>query len=251
MPEDTKVESAPPSPPPDQKAPEQKPPDLILGKFKSVEDLAASYKSLEAKLGERKPEPLKISEPQVDDDAGIAKTVESVGLGLPELAAEFSKSGKLTDDQYAKFKAKGFGRAYVDDMAKGLVAQEALRASHQAEAVRSASEAAGGTDKLDALLKEAKTFLNSAEIPDFERRINDPRLASGAVRDLAARHREAVGAGKAKPLVEGAPSSGSSMPKTAKEAMSLAERVFKGDPEAIKIMAEARRTGKTHEWSKN
>ena len=76
---------------------------LILGKFKSVEDLAASYKELEGKLGqvteEDQPqtEETETTEPEFNAEEfygdGLASVLEEVGIDPQEISNRFQESG--------------------------------------------------------------------------------------------------------------------------------------------------------------
>ena len=88
---------------------------LILGKFKSVEDLAASYKELEGKLGaateEDQAETSEQEETETtesDFDAeeyygdGLASVLEEVGIDPQEISNRFAETGEINDDDYTK-----------------------------------------------------------------------------------------------------------------------------------------------------
>ena len=86
---------------------------LILGKFKSVEDLAASYKELEGKLGQStKEDQSETTEETETSDAefnaeefygdGLASVLEEVGIDPQEISNRFQESGEINEDDYAK-----------------------------------------------------------------------------------------------------------------------------------------------------
>jgi hypothetical protein len=93
---------------------------LILGKFKSVEDLAASYKELEGKLGTVTEE----DQPQTEEEQtetnetefnfvefygdGLASVLEEVGIDPQEISNRFTESGEINEDDYSKLKEAGF-----------------------------------------------------------------------------------------------------------------------------------------------
>ena len=77
---------------------------LILGKFKSVEDLAASYKELEGKLGQvteedqpQTEEETETTEPEFNAEEfygdGLASVLEEVGIDPQEISNRFQESG--------------------------------------------------------------------------------------------------------------------------------------------------------------
>ena len=100
---------------------------LILGKFKSVEDLAASYKELEGKLGtvteEDQPQATEDeSEQQSDSEIdyeelygdGVYSVLQEVGIDPEDISNRFMEEGALNDDDYAKLQEGGFSRTLVD-----------------------------------------------------------------------------------------------------------------------------------------
>ena len=86
---------------------------LILGKFKSVEDLAASYKELEGKLGQVTEE----DQPQTEEETettetefnaeefygdGLASVLEEVGIDPQEISNRFQETGEINEDDYRR-----------------------------------------------------------------------------------------------------------------------------------------------------
>jgi len=98
---------------------------LILGKFKSVEDLAASYKELEGKLGDFNQEESteEGSETEEQSDSGINyeelygdgvySVLEEVGIDPEDISNRYMEEGGLRDDDYAKLLEGGFSRTLV------------------------------------------------------------------------------------------------------------------------------------------
>ena len=85
---------------------------LILGKFKSVEDLAASYKELEGKLGstdtsEEEGQGEEVTEEnesetdyhQIYGD-GLAEVLDEVGINPEDITNRFIENGNISDDDY-------------------------------------------------------------------------------------------------------------------------------------------------------
>ena len=104
---------------------------LILGKFKSVEDLAASYKELEGKLGQVTEE----DQPQTEEETksnetefnaeefygdGLASVLEEVGIDPQEISNRFADTGEINDDDYAKLGEAGFSKQVIDTYLDGL-----------------------------------------------------------------------------------------------------------------------------------
>ena len=104
---------------------------LILGKFKSVEDLAASYKELEGKLGQvTEEDQSETTEETETSDAefnaeefygdGLASVLEEVGIDPQEISQRFQDNDEISDDDYAKLGEAGFSKQVIDTYLDGL-----------------------------------------------------------------------------------------------------------------------------------
>ena len=105
---------------------------LILGKFKSVEDLAASYKELEGKLGTQPQEETATEEPATEEteatdfDAneyygeGLAEVLTEAQIDPQEISNRFQESGEISEDDYTKLEGAGFSRQVIDTYLDGL-----------------------------------------------------------------------------------------------------------------------------------
>jgi len=104
---------------------------LILGKFKSVEDLAASYKELEGKLGQvteedqpQTEEETETTEPEFNAEEfygdGLASVLEEVGIDPQEISQRFQDNDEISDDDYAKLGEAGFSKQVIDTYLDGL-----------------------------------------------------------------------------------------------------------------------------------
>lgn len=184
-------------------------PEKLRGK--KVADLLGSYVNLEKKLGELtapkpkteeengKPTPVVAAEPEPADEAAI---LQSVGLTAEEIGEAWKKDGKLTEDQYSKFKAKGYSKAAVD--AHMRLAARAARADELEDAQAAAAAIAefGGQEQVKTLREWA-----AGNIPEPRLKALGEQYTSGAIsyvdylKLLGADHAKAVGAGRAKPLI--------------------------------------------------
>lgn len=207
--------ATPPPPPPPPAAPPATPPageKLYAGKYKTVEELEAGYKGLETKLGKPaekpadEPKPNAPIAPAPNVDQGIEEFVTSKGLKVEELAAEWQKSGKLTDEQY---KALGLPKKMIDqhfDLGSRAAKAAELEAAQQTKA---AEAVVGG----DAQLKTLRDWASNqmAADPAFNSRMTQlgKQLTDGHlsypdyIRLVHAEHAQAVGSGKAQPLISG------------------------------------------------
>ena len=153
---------------------------LILGKFKSVEDLAASYKELEGKLGaateEDQAETSEQEETETtesDFDAeeyygdGLASVLEEVGIDPQEISNRFTETGEINDDDYAKLGEAGFSRqvidTYLDGLRNGGVTGEDI-ASAQIQGIK---DSVGGDDNYSKMVAWAVDNLPANEVNEF------------------------------------------------------------------------------------
>ena len=105
---------------------------LILGKFKTVEDLAASYKELEGKLGstdtseeeEQGEEVTEENESETDYHQiygdGLAEVLDEVGIDPEDITNRFIENGNISDDDYTKLAEGGFSRQVIDTYLDGV-----------------------------------------------------------------------------------------------------------------------------------
>ena len=104
---------------------------LILGKFKSVEDLAASYKELEGKLGQVSEEDQATEETEEQTEEGefdaeeyygdgLASVLEEVVIDAQDITQRFTDTGEISEDDYSKLGEAGFSKQVVDTYLDGL-----------------------------------------------------------------------------------------------------------------------------------
>lgn len=178
------------------------------------------------------------SETQTAVDQDLDGFVKGLGLETKALGETWLKDGKLTEEQYAKFQAKGLSKQVVDTHMRG---QMAIAQQTQTVIVNAKAEGmkiAGGEAQLQTLLTWAgnKENIPEAELARLNAQIEaDPSNYPLVVELLSARHARAVGAGKAKPLMTGSGNSGgSSGAATSKqEFIKLVRAASKGDEAAL------------------
>ena len=153
---------------------------LILGKFKSVEDLAASYKELEGKLGaateEDQAETSEQEETETtesDFDAeeyygdGLASVLEEVGIDPQEISNRFTETGEINEDDYTKLGEAGFSKqvidTYLDGLRNGGVTGEDI-ASAQIQGIK---DSVGGDDNYSKMVAWAVDNLPANEVNEF------------------------------------------------------------------------------------
>jgi hypothetical protein len=158
---------------------------LILGKFKTVDDLANSYKELEKKLGQRTPpatetppaDPLKI------DNAPPAEPTKPEPISFDKYAEHYSSNGNLADEHFAELEAKGIPRNVVDTYLNGLKAQSQLTAQTVYSMV-------GGQEQYAAMTAWAKANLSAEEVNAYNNAVSngDDGQRKMAIAGLQARY---------------------------------------------------------------
>lgn len=190
------------------------------GMFSSVTALERGYKDMEAMLGRQQPapasspaesqateNPLAIPEGQQQPaDETVEAVLARAGMKAEDLATTYQQDGKLTEQQYQSLKAAGYPKPVVDAYVQGQVAQGQLRENQQGQIRNQATEMVGGEQQLNTLLQWASSMPDVRKA-DINRRLGDPSLYAGALTELQAEHSRAVGAGNARPLIEGTHSS--------------------------------------------
>mgnify|MGYP001292800876 CR=1 FL=1 len=189
---------------------------LILGKFKTVEDLAASYKELEGKLGnntseeEGQEETVEENESQTDYHDiygdGLAEVLDEVGIDPEDITNRFIENGNISDDDYSKLEEGGFSRQVIDTYLDGVRSQGNVEQIARGE-ISSIKEIAGGDQGYEQMKSWANENLSQDEITAFD---NLTATASApairlAVQGLYSQYSNAMGIEP--DLVSGRPSS--------------------------------------------
>ena len=153
---------------------------LILGKFKSVEDLAASYKELEGKLGTVTEE----DQPQAEEEQtetndtefnaeefygdGLASVLEEVGIDPQEISIRFTESGEINEDDYTKLGEAGFSKQVIDTYLDGLRGTSSEQAEDIATAqIQGIKDSVGGDDNYGKMVSWAIENLPAEEVKEF------------------------------------------------------------------------------------
>lgn len=137
-------------------APER--PSWLPEKFKTPEEMAASYSELEKKLsgGSQDETPPK----QADENQQVPP-----GVDVNKYSTEFETNGALSEASYAELEKAGINRSMVDAYIAG---QTALAASYQ----NAGYEAAGGQERYGQMVEWAKANLTPAEIKAFNAQVS-------------------------------------------------------------------------------
>ena len=151
---------------------------LILGKFKSVEDLAASYKELEGKLGNAPTDQVEEStEETVEQEEsdnnyqelygeGVYEVLQEVGIDPQDISNRFMQEGGLNDDDYSKLQEGGISRTLVDTYLEGLKSTGNVVeiATQQIEGIK---ESVGGDQNYEQMTAWALSNLPANEVEAF------------------------------------------------------------------------------------
>ena len=196
---------------------------LILGKFKSVEDLAASYKELEGKLGQvtEEDQPQSEEETETTDSEfnaeeyygdGLASVLEEVGIDPQEISERFYNDDGISEDDYAKLGEAGFSRQIIDTYLDGLRGGGAASEDIATSQIQGIKDSVGGDDNYSKMVAWALESLPADEVQAFNNlteTANAPAIKM-AVQGLYSQYNNAMGVEPS--LVSGRASSGGPTP---------------------------------------
>jgi len=134
-------------------------PEWLPEKFKSPEDLAKAYESLEKKQGEQNTEtPEESTEDKADDSS--QPTTELVSGAIQQASESFYESGELTDKNYEDLEKAGITREIADDYMEGKRASNTARETEVQNTV-------GGKDNYASMIEWAGDSLAKDEVEAF------------------------------------------------------------------------------------
>jgi hypothetical protein len=162
----------------------------LAGKYGSVEDLEKSYLEAQQRLHAR----------TIDS---IDTLAERTGINLAETTNAYMESGQLTLAAIEAFAKAGIGAAMAERMIQGEAAKIQLAQTQVQTAINEVTNIAGGQAQRDNVLNWAAGSLSKTDVERLNARLADPDQAPSAMRELMFMHQQAVGAGKARPLVAG------------------------------------------------
>ena len=177
---------------------------LILGKFKSVEDLAASYKELEGKLGQvsEEDQATEETEEQTEEEFnaeeyygdGLASVLEEVGIDAQDITQRFTDTGEISEDDYSKLGEAGFSKQVVDTYLDGLrgVAEGDEIPTQQIQNIK---DSVGGDQAYEQMADWCQQNLSEQEIKAFDKitETADAPVIQLAVEGLYSRYQNAMG----------------------------------------------------------
>tara|TARA_Y100000592_G_scaffold76704_1_gene120099 strand:+ start:3399 stop:4184 length:786 start_codon:yes stop_codon:yes gene_type:complete len=158
---------------------------LIAGKFKTVEDMANSYKELEGKLGDierTKEEPEATDEePKAEESdfnaeelygEGLASVLEEVGIDAEDITQRFTESGNINEDDYSKLNEAGFSKQVVDTYLDGLRGASANTEDISTAAATEIKNSVGGEEAYNELVQWSSNNLPEETIKSFDELLN-------------------------------------------------------------------------------
>ena len=179
---------------------------LILGKFKSVEDLAASYKELEGKLGQvsEEDQATEETEEQTQEEGefnaeeyygdGLASVLEEVGINAQDITQRFTDTGEISEDDYSKLGEAGFSKQVVDTYLDGLrgVGEGDEIPTQQIQNIK---DSVGGDQAYEQMADWCQQNLSEQEIKAFDKitETADAPVIQLAVEGLYTRYQNAMG----------------------------------------------------------
>ena len=178
---------------------------LILGKFKSVEDLAASYKELEGKLGQvsEEDQATEETEEQTQEEEfnaeeyygdGLASVLEEVGIDAQDITQRFTDTGEISEDDYSKLSEAGFSKQVVDTYLDGLrgVGEGDEIPTQQIQNIK---DSVGGDQAYEQMADWCQQNLSEQEIKAFDKitETADAPVIQLAVEGLYTRYQNAMG----------------------------------------------------------
>ena len=177
---------------------------LILGKFKSVEDLAASYKELEGKLGQVSEEDQATEETEETEEGefnaeeyygdGLASVLEEVGIDAQDITQRFTDTGEISEDDYSKLGEAGFSKQVVDTYLDGLrgVGEGDEIPTQQIQNIK---DSVGGDQAYEQMADWCQQNLSEQEIKAFDKitETADAPVIQLAVEGLYSRYQNAMG----------------------------------------------------------
>lgn len=169
---------------------EMQSPKLLAGKYKSVEDLEKSYLEAQRQIHQRTLDSIDV-------------LTERTGINLAETTNAYMESGKLPIAAIEAFAKAGIGQAMAERMIQGEAAKIQLAQSQVQSAITEVTNIAGGQAQRDNVLNWAAGSLAKPDVERLNARLANPSQAASAMRELMFLHQQAVGAGRAQPLVQG------------------------------------------------
>lgn len=216
---------------------------LILGKFKSVEDLAASYKELEGKLGSQTQEETTTEEDTTEETEtpefnaneyygeGLAEVLTEAQIDPQDISTRFQDSGEISEDDYTKLEGAGFSRQVIDTYLDGLRGTSGDAAEIATAQIQGIKDAVGGDDSYSKMTAWAIENLPAGDVDAFNKltETGDAPSIKLAVQGLYSQYTNAMGVEPN--LVTGKPSTSGPTPyrSTAEVVAAMSDKRYGKD----------------------
>tara|TARA_R100001082_G_scaffold107183_1_gene80794 strand:- start:935 stop:1699 length:765 start_codon:yes stop_codon:yes gene_type:complete len=138
-------------------------PEWLPEKFKSPEDLARAYNSLEAKLGSNQ-EPSEAEDLPPTEPSGESEGSESQTSAIQAASAEWSETGELSDMTYDALQKVGLSKELVDSYIEG---QQALHSTAEAELM----DVVGGKEAYNRMAEWASESLSETQLDAYNKAV--------------------------------------------------------------------------------
>ena len=165
-------------------------PKKWAGKFENPEALEQAYAEAQKLIGQRR----------VDSPEALA---ERAGVKLEDITTAYLADGKIAPQHLEAMEKAGVGRSMAERIIQGEAARVQLAQTQVQRAVDDVTNLAGGAAQRDTILNWAAASLSKDDIARLNSRLGDPSHATSAMRELMFMHQQAVGSGRAAPLVQG------------------------------------------------
>jgi len=192
-------------------------PDWLPEKFKSAEDMATSYRELEAKLGGQSQEQNTPAENEVTDPNFFSNN------DLQKYGEELLAQGSLGEESKKELEKRGLNKDVINDYEAGKQAQmELLR--------RDVVDSVGGQDEYTKMANWAKSNLSQDDLNTFNRNVGlDRDQSMFAVKALHAQYVNANGIAPKLSKAGGRPGA-SGFQSWAQVTKAMGDERYKKDP---------------------
>ena len=158
---------------------------LYAGKFKTIEDMAASYKELEGKLGQSPEEAPEVTEEEPKEEIkdekkedsefnaeelygeGLAETLKAADIDPQDISTRFTESGEISEEDYTKLENAGFSRSIIDSYLAGVRAQNGQAVEMAERQVQEVKDSVGGDAEYSKVTTWASQNLPPEDVEAF------------------------------------------------------------------------------------
>jgi hypothetical protein len=176
-------------------------PAWLPEKFKSPEDMAKAYASLESKLGSQSNPPAAAPAAPPVETQQASEALSQQGLDMTAFTNEFDSTGELSEASYAKLASAGFDKNIVDNYIEG---QRARASMYEV----SLKESVGGVQAYSDMVEWAKASMTGPEIDAFNMSISSANTEAAKLAVAGLKSRYEAANGREPRLLQGSSSGG-------------------------------------------